>query len=92
MLHVASCFVFTVHTDVAADRKSSSGSTSHYNEHALRASTEFITSYVEFASHDNCMKRGCHFFHIREEETNSLKLNILLKLVQCVSGGVGDPP
>lgn len=62
--------MFTMHTEAAAGRKSSSGSSSHYTEHELRASTELITSYVAFASHDNCMKLGCHFFHIREEETN----------------------
>lgn len=69
MLHVAFCFMFTMHTDVAADKKSSSGDGSHH-EHELRASTELITSFVAFASGDNCLKLGCHFFHIREEETN----------------------
>lgn len=67
MLHVAFCFVFRMHTDAAADRKSSS----HCNEHERRASTELITSCIAFASHDNCVKLGCHFFHIREEEMNS---------------------
>lgn len=75
-----------VHTDVTPNRNSRSSSGSNNNECA-----ELITFYVAFTS-NSCVGLGCHFFHIREEETRIHKVTYFAQFKQLVSEGVGIFP